>query len=81
MAKTPPPAPAKTEVPLVIESKPSGAVVFLDGRQVGATPLTFPLVEVGTHSVRMTLNGYRPWTSSVQVSATEPNRVTASLER
>jgi serine/threonine protein kinase len=81
MAKTPPPAPAKTEAPLVIESKPSGAAVFLDGRQVGTTPLTFPLVQIGTHSVRITLDGYRPWTSPVQVSATETNRVTASLER
>jgi serine/threonine-protein kinase len=81
MAKTPPPAPPKTEAPLIIESKPSGAAVFLDGRQVGTTPLTFPLVQIGTHSVRITLDGYRPWTSPVQVSATETNRVTASLER
>ncbi len=55
--------------------------MFLDGRQVGTTPLTFPLVQIGTHSVRITLDGYRPWTSPVQVSATETNRVTASLER
>jgi len=81
MARTPPPAPAKTEAPLIIESKPSGAAVFLDGRQVGTTPLMFPLVQIGTHSVRITLDGYRPWTAPVQVSATETNRVTASLER
>ena len=81
MVRTPPAAPARTEVPLAIESKPSGAVVFLDGRQVGTTPLTFPLVRVGAHSVRITLEGYRPWSSSVEVSATEPNRITASLER
>jgi len=81
MVKTPPAVPARTEAPLAIESKPSGAVVFLDGRQVGTTPLTFPLVKVGAHAVRITLEGYRPWSSSVEVSATESNRVTASLER
>jgi PEGA domain len=81
MVRTPPPVPARTEAPLAIESKPSGAVVFLDGKQVGTTPLTFPLVKVGAHAVRITLEGYQPWSSSVQVSATEPNRVTASLER
>jgi serine/threonine protein kinase len=81
MVKTPPAAPVKTEAPLVVESKPSGAVVLLDGRQVGTTPLTFPLVPVGSHSIRITLEGYRPWTSAVQVNATETNRVTASLER
>jgi hypothetical protein len=81
MVRTPPAVPARTEAPLAIESKPSGAVVFLDGRQVGTTPLAFPLVKIGAHAVRMTLEGYRPWSSSVEVSATEPNRVTASLER
>ena len=81
MVKTPPAVPARTDVPLAIESKPSGAAVFLDGTPVGTTPLTFPLVKVGAHTVRITLEGYRPWSSSVQVSATEPNRVTASLER
>ena len=66
MVRTPPAAPARTEAPLAIESKPSGAVVFLDGRQVGTTPLTFPLVKVGAHAVRITLEGYRPWSSSVR---------------
>lgn len=81
LVKTPPAVPAKTEAALAIESKPSGAAVFLDGTAVGTTPLTFPLVKVGAHTVRMTLEGYRPWSSTVQLSATEPNRVTASLER
>jgi hypothetical protein len=80
MVRTPPAVPARTEAPLVIESKPSGAVVFLDGRQVGTTPLRLSLVKVGAHAVRITLEGYRPWSGSVQVSATEPNRVGASLE-
>src|SRR6185369_5428453 len=41
MTKTPPPAPAagaRTEAPLTVESRPSGASVFLDGRPVGTTP-------------------------------------------
>ena len=74
-------APARTEAPLVVDSKPPGAAVFLDGRQVGTTPMTFPLVDVGSHSVRLVLDGYRPWSGSVQVSATGTNRVGASLER
>jgi serine/threonine protein kinase len=82
MVKTPAAAAAaRTEAPLVVESKPAGASVFLDGRAVGTTPLTFPLVTVGTHSIRLTLDGYRPWTGSVEVSGSEANRVTASLER
>ena len=84
MTKTPAPAPAtpaRTDAPLVVESKPSGASVFLDGRPVGTTPFTMPQVPVGAHAVRLVLDGYRPWTSSVQVSGSEPNRVTASLER
>jgi hypothetical protein len=81
MVKTPAAAAARTEASLVIDSRPAGASVFLDGRPVGMTPLTFPVVAIGSHSIRIVLDGYRPWTSSVQVSGSEPNRVTASLEQ
>jgi len=66
---------------LVVVSRPAGATVFLDGREVGTTPLTLPGVKVGAHTMRMELDGYRRWSSSVEVVASDQNRVTASLER
>jgi hypothetical protein len=67
--------------PLRVESRPEGASVYLDGRLVGVTPLSLPAVAAGEHTIRLQLDGYQSWASSVQVVSTEANRVTASLER
>jgi hypothetical protein len=66
---------------LTVISRPPGATVFLDGRQVGSTPLQLPSLDAGSHAVRLELDGYRHWSSSVRVVAAEQNRVTASLEK
>ncbi len=67
--------------PLTVESRPTGANVYLDGKLVGTTPLQLPEVAAGEHAVRLEHDGYRLWSSSVRVIATEKNRITASLER
>jgi serine/threonine-protein kinase len=66
---------------LVVDSRPTGAKVFLDGRAVGSTPLSMREVRAGEHAVRLEHDGYRRWSGSVRVVAAEQNRVTASLER
>jgi len=66
---------------LVIDSRPSGAKVFVDGKLVGNTPLAMGEVRAGEHVVRIEQDGYRRWSSSVRVVAAEQNKVTASLER
>lgn len=80
----PPAAPAGTErsrAPLLVESRPPGARVFLDGKLVGTTPLSLADVRAGEHAVRLELEGYKPWTFAARIVAGEPNRVAASLER
>jgi hypothetical protein len=79
----PPPAPTAAQrmaAPLVIESRPDGAAVFLDGKRIGTTPLSVAAVPVGSHVVRLELSGYTPWSYAVRVAAGEKNRVAASLE-
>lgn len=66
---------------LTVDSKPTGARVFLDGRLIGTTPLAVPGVSAGSHAIRLELDGYRRWSSAIRVVASEQNRVTASLER
>ena len=66
---------------LVLDSRPPGAKIFLDGTMVGTTPMLLQAVRAGEHAVRMERDGYRNWSSSVRVVATERNRVTASLEK
>jgi hypothetical protein len=77
----PPPAIERYTGALVIESRPTGATVYLDNRSVGRTPLTLDRVDAGEHVVRLEREGYQNWSRSVRVVATERNRVTASLEQ
>jgi serine/threonine-protein kinase len=65
---------------LRFESRPGGAKVYLDGKMIGMTPMS-QAATAGEHGVRLELNGYRDWTSSIRVTASETSRVTASLER
>jgi hypothetical protein len=66
---------------LAVESRPSGATVYVDGKAAGTTPVSIGDVRAGEHAVRLERDGYRRWTASVRVVAGEQNRVTASLER
>ncbi len=48
---------------------PSGAKVTLNGLLLGSRTTTKTTVETGDHKVRYDLNGYRPWTKSIHISA------------
>jgi hypothetical protein len=65
---------------LVVESRPAGAKVFVDGKGMGVTPVTIPEVRVGSHVVRLEMVGHRRWSTSIRVVAGERERVAASLE-
>jgi hypothetical protein len=73
-------APGSAAGSLLVESRPAGARVLVDGRPAGLTPLTLASLPAGTHEVRIEREGYRPWTSRVQVAAGRRARVAASLE-
>jgi hypothetical protein len=82
----PPPQPASGTAGryvgrLSVDSRPDGARVFLDGREVGRTPLEVATVSAGEHAIRLERDGYRRWSSAIRVVASERTRVTASLER
>jgi hypothetical protein len=66
---------------LIVESRPAGAQVFLDGRLVGITPLSLDEVPVGDHAVHLDRDGYQRWSSAIRIVASERNRVAASLDR
>lgn len=74
------PAPPVTTATLVIESRPSGASITLDGKLVGTTPLTLESIAPGRHSVRLELAGHLPVTIAADVKPGERRRVAASLE-
>ncbi|WP_239013911.1 protein kinase domain-containing protein [Archangium violaceum] len=69
------------EMPLLsIQSEPSGALVIVDGVELGTTPLvidnTYPEGEI---SVKLTLKGYKPWKS--RFTGGQPVSLEAKLRR
>ena len=74
-------APGAKAGSLMVDSRPAGASVFVDGRMVGTTPLLLDAVTAGEHSVRLELNGFRAWTSGATVTGGERTRVSGSLEQ
>ena len=81
LAPVAPPAPVATTGSLVIESRPSGARVFLDGQDLGTTPVSLPEVTPGPHRVRIELAGFSPWVTMAEIKAGTRSRVAASLEQ
>ncbi len=73
--------PAADAGTLIVESRPQGATVVVDGRAVGTTPISLGDVRAGNHSVQLERDGYRTWAGSIAITGGEQNRVTASLEK
>ena len=72
---------AKTEPgSLSVESRPTGARVFVDGRLSGTTPLVLSSLSAGSHDVRLERTGYRRWSSKIRITSGRRARLTASLE-
>jgi hypothetical protein len=75
-------APAVKSVLIVfIESTPPGALIRVDGRDLGPTPLTVRQMRPGTHTIELRMPGYKPWSQRLTVAAGDNRRVTAPLER
>lgn len=75
------PLPPRIEADVRVESNPSGARVFLDGREVGSTPRTVYGVTYGPHEVTILKDGYFTFTQRFNVTTTAPVTISAYLER
>lgn len=70
-------------VPVVIETQPAGAVITIDGREVGKTPFS-GMLSPGPHFVRATLRGHMDAEQSFDVLAgtsSEPQRFDLALTK
>jgi serine/threonine protein kinase len=81
LARRTAPAPTTFTGSLYVDSRPRGARVLLDGKEVGVTPLQLGEVRAGAHVVRLELRDHHTWTASARVVAGQVARVTGSLER
>ena len=63
---------------LTITSNPSGAAAYVDGQFVGTTPVRFG-TRAGTHTVRLELSGYAPYSTDVTLEGGQSLPVPLSL--
>ncbi|MHC4268092.1 MAG: PEGA domain-containing protein, partial [Planctomycetota bacterium] len=54
-------------VSVSIKSEPSDAMVFLDDKEIGNTPVTITELTPGTHMVEVKTDGYEGWIKSVDI--------------
>ena len=71
--------PAVSTGSLLIESRPSGAAVVVDGQARGVTPVSIDALAPGDYRVSLSLAGYRSFATTVRVVAGERTRAAASL--
>jgi hypothetical protein len=64
---------------IFVDTRPPGVEVWLDRRLVGETPMLLPDVASGSHTVEFKYDGYRDWSTTVQVNSATQARVAASL--
>ena len=64
---------------LLIESRPSGAQAFVDGVEVGRTPVTVPAAAIGARAVRIQLPGYLIISTTARVEPGARARVAVTL--
>jgi hypothetical protein len=85
-ARMPTPTAASIEKPetfigkLDVKSVPSGAVVFVNQKRVGETPLELDGLRAGSHVIWIERDGYERWSTSVLVSTAAEAHVTARLQ-
>lgn len=73
--------PAATTGSLLVDSRPVGATVTVDGRSIGVTPVTLEDLSPGEHRVVLQIPGFNLWATTAQITAGNRTRVAASLEQ
>ena len=74
----PSPPPPRNTGSVSVTSNPTGAQVYADGNYQGKTPITVTLYP-GSHTFRLTLNGYSDYVTTVYVNAGSSQTISAVM--
>jgi serine/threonine protein kinase len=78
------PRPERATAPtghLTVRSDPTGALVTIDGRLRGETPVTVRDLGLGPHTIQIARPGHVPWTQRVTLTVASPSRLVAATLR
>ena len=65
---------------LNVESTPSFATVFIDGKEMGETPKFIKEIQVGKHQLKLTKDGYEKHEESVEIKKNERKQLKLVLQ-
>jgi hypothetical protein len=65
---------------LMVESDPTNAIIFVDGKEIGTTPEIIMSSAKGTHTVEVRMDGYDIWKENVEIEPGTENSLTAILQ-
>lgn len=65
---------------LMINSKPWG-IVYLNDREIGATPITIPKVPEGRHKIKVVREGFKELEMDIRVEPKKKNTLSLKLEK
>jgi hypothetical protein len=66
---------------LQVSSNPMMADVYMDGTNIGQTPIYLPEALVGRHELKIRMNGYNDWTSTINVAEGQLCEVNCTLDK
>jgi hypothetical protein len=66
---------------LSVNSSPSGATIYLDDSYKGKTPLAIIEASSGYHTIKLSLDGYNDWSTSVEVTEGKTSNVNKTLKK
>ncbi|NPV53066.1 MAG: DUF4384 domain-containing protein [Firmicutes bacterium] len=75
-----PPPPVESAA-VSIWSSPSGALVFIDGEQMGYTPTTFRNIPLGNHEITLIKQGYYTYTRRMSITYPGTFYISANMQR
>jgi len=74
------PTPSATYGALSVDSSPRGAKIYLNGYYRGISPFSFDQLTPGSYTVDAVLDGFRPYTTMVRISAGSTTNVYTTLQ-
>ena len=63
-----------------IKSKPTKAIIYLDGKELGTTPDNIGSIDVGSHEVEISIEGYKSWKKSININKGKNKDINAVLQ-
>ena len=63
-----------------ITSEPSNAIVFIDSKEVGKTPIIITDPSPGNHAIDLKMDGYETWNKSIDFGKGKEIAITANLQ-